>query len=90
VSSIGASVITAASIADGAITDAKFTVPAAAAGRPTGMLSMLRRVFEWRSNKRTRDRTTGNKILYDTDGTTALETQVQSTTSTVDQETQGA
>ncbi len=80
----------AMTLADGAITEAKITTPAQAAGRPTGALGMIRRLFEWSANKKTRDRSTGLKKVYGTDGTTVLETQTQSTTGTTDQETQGA
>jgi hypothetical protein len=82
--------ITTAAIADDAITDAKIAVPAEAAGRPSRVLAMLRRTWERMANKRTRDRGTGTKRLFGADGTTVLETQTQSTTSNVDQETQGA
>ncbi len=61
-----------------------------AAGRPTTVPGMIRRLFEWTANKKTRDRSTGLKKVYGTDGTTVLETQTQSTTGTTDQETQGA
>jgi hypothetical protein len=76
------------SIQSGAITDASFTVPSESAGRPSGMLSMIRRIFEWGSNARTRDRSTGNVVLSKVAGG-ALETQVQSTSGTVDSFTQG-
>lgn len=68
----------------------QLALPAQAAGRPTTLTGMIRRVFEWAANKKTRDRATGLKKVYGTDGTTVLETQTQSTTSGVDQETQGA
>ncbi len=66
------------------------TAPAQTAGRPTKILGMLRRVFEWTANKKTRNRTTGDKIVYGVDGTTVLETQTQSTSGVTDQETKGA
>ncbi len=75
---------------NGAITEASISTPAEAAGRPAGILGMMRRLFEWSANKKTRDRTTGQKKVYGADGSTVLETQVQSTGGTVDQETQGA
>jgi hypothetical protein len=78
------------SLAAGVVTDAAFTAPAEAAGRPTGVLAKMRRAWEWLTNKSTRDRSTGLHKLYGADGTTVLETRTQSTTGTVDQETQGA
>ena len=78
---------------DNAITDAKISVPAETAGRPTRLLAMLRRVWEWTANRKTRDRDTGNKVVYGADDVTVLETQVQSTSSVggdiVDQESRG-
>ena len=68
----------------------QFHTPAEAAGRPGDLAAMMRRVFEWTSNRKTRSRATGAKVVYGTDGTTALETQTQSTAASVDQETQGA
>jgi hypothetical protein len=72
--------LTTAGIADDAITDAKIAVPAEAAGRPSRILAMLRRVYEWMSpaSKKTRNRTTGVVTLYAADGTTVLEQQTQS------------
>lgn len=78
------------SLADGAITEAKIATPAEAAGRPTGVLGMLRRVFEWAANRRTRDRATGDVTLYGADDATEIETQTQSTASDVDTQTRGA
>lgn len=65
------------------------TAPAEAAGRPTSLVGMLRRVFEWTSNKKTRDRSTGEKLVYGDDGSTELETQTQSTSGTTDTESEG-
>jgi hypothetical protein len=77
-------------LADGAITEAKITVPAEAAGRPTGLLAMVRRAFEWVANKRTRDRSTGAVLLHNAADDGTLETQTQSTSGTVDTQTKGA
>jgi len=78
----------------GAITDAAITFPAEAAGRPTTFLAAVRRVWEWTTNRRVRNRTSGDKVLYGADNVTVLETQTQSTTvvgpDTVDAETKGA
>jgi hypothetical protein len=65
------------------------TVPAEAAGRPTGLVSMIRRIFEWHANKRTRDRSTGAVLLRNAADNGTLETQNQSTAGTVDTQTQG-
>lgn len=82
--------ITTASIADGAITDAKITVPAEAAGRPTGILAMMRRGWEWLTNERDRDRSTGVVTLKNAAGNGTLETQTQSSSGTVDTISKGA
>lgn len=74
-------------LVDGAITEAKFTLPAEAAGRPTGFMGMLRRLFEWKGNKRVRNRATGAVRLYGADDATVLETQTQSTTGSSGSET---
>lgn len=76
-------------LADGSVTDDKFAVVAEAAGRPTKPLGMMRRVFEWATNKRTRDRDTGNVVLRNSADDGTLETQVQSTTGNVDTQTKG-
>jgi hypothetical protein len=82
--------ITADKIASNAITDAKIAVPAEAAGLPTGILGMIRRVWEKLTNKEDRDRTTGEHQLYGADNVTVLETRTQSTTGTVDEITKGS
>jgi hypothetical protein len=69
---------------DGAITDAKITAPGEVSGRPTTILAMVRRIFEWMSNKRTRDRDTGTLLLRNTADNGTLETQTQSTVTTTD------
>ncbi len=74
---------------DGAIIEATITAPVEAAGRPTGILGMIRRLFEWTSNKRTRDRSSGTVLLRDATDATTLETQTQSTTGTIDTQTKG-
>lgn len=72
------------------ITDAAFAVPAQSAGRPTTILGMLRRLWEWSCNKRSRDRSSGAVTLRNSSDTSDLETQTQSTTESVDSQTQGA
>lgn len=82
--------IAVSSLGAGVITEASIATPVEATGRPTGMLGMMRRLYERWSNKRTRNRTTGAKVLYGANGTTVLETSTQSTSGVTDQETQGA
>lgn len=73
---------------------ASIATPAEAAGRPTTLLGMLRRLFEWRGNKRIRDRATGVVQLRNAADDGDLETATQSTTGTtpneVDTQTQGS
>lgn len=76
-------------ILDGAITDATIVTPTESSGRPTTLLAMLRRLFEWTSNKRTRDRNTGTVLLRNSADSGTLETQTQSTSSSVDSQTKG-
>jgi hypothetical protein len=90
IGSVATNGITATSIANDAITDAKIAVPAEAAGLPTGILGMIRRLFEKAINRRTRNRLTGAYTLYGADNTTAIETSTQSTATSVDQITKGA
>lgn len=66
------------------------TTPAEATGRPATTLGMIRRLFEWAANKRSRDRTTGDVVLFGADNTTTLETQTQSTSGDVDTQSKGA
>lgn len=77
-------------LADGAITDDKIAVPAEAAGRPTTMLAMLRRAWEWSTNKKTRDRSTGIVSLRNHADDGNLEQRTQSTTGTTDSMTEGS
>jgi hypothetical protein len=88
-----AAVGSAMTLADGAITEAKISTPAEAAGRPTGILGMVRRIFEWRTNKRVRTRSTGALELRNEADDATLETQTQSTAggvgSEVDTQTKG-
>ncbi len=81
--------ITTTSIADGALTDAKITFPAESAGRPTTFLAAMRRLWEWTVNKRTRDRSTGTVLLRNAADAATLETQTQSTATTIDTQTKG-
>lgn len=76
-------------VANGAITDASIAFPAESAGRPSTFLAAMRRVWEWVGNQRQRDRSTGNVTLNNAANNAVLETQVQSTSGTVDTETQG-
>lgn len=73
---------------------AALVTPAEAAGRPSTLEGMMRRVFEKLCNKKTRNRATGVVTLFGADGVTALESQTQSSATvgsvTTDQETQGA
>ncbi len=76
-------------LVDGAIAEAKVTTPAETAGRPSGLLAMMRRVFEWHSNKRTRDRSNGLVKLMNDGASDQLEEQIQHTASSTDSQTQG-
>ncbi len=75
-------------LTDGAITEATFATPAEVVGRPTGILAMIRRLFERTGNKRKRTRSSGLTQLYGADNTTLLESNTQSTTDGVDQITE--
>lgn len=70
--------ITSAVINDGALTDAKFTFPGEASGRPTTFLASMRRVFEWMCNKRNRDRSSGIMTVRNAADSADLEAQTQS------------
>lgn len=74
-----AAVGSAMTLADGAITDAKFTIATDAAGRATGVVSMIRRLHQKWFNRSTRDRSTGIVTMYGDDDATALGTHTQST-----------
>ncbi len=87
---VPAAVGSAMTLAGGSISDATFSAPAEAAGRPTGILGMVRRIWEWQVNKRTRDRSAGTVSLRNASDTGTLETQVQSTSGTTDTQTQGS
>lgn len=63
--------------------------PAETAGRPTALTGMMRRLFEGRHNKRTRDRLTGVLAVRNAADTGDLETQTQSTVGTTDTQTAG-
>lgn len=86
VGSIASGGITSASLADGAITDAKITFPAESSGRPTTFLAAMRRVWEWTVNKRIRSRATGAVTLRNAADSADLETQTQSTIGAVGSE----
>lgn len=86
---LAAGSITSSVIADDAITDAKIAVPTETSGRPTRLLAMMRRAWEWVANKRTRDRDTGTVLLRNAADDATLETQTQSTASNVDTQTKG-
>ncbi len=64
-------------------------LPAEVAGRPSGLMGMLRRIFEWGSNYQDRDRATGAVRLRNHGNTATLQTQTQSTSGTVDSQTEG-
>jgi hypothetical protein len=85
-----ASVSAGVTLADGAITDAKIAFPAEAAGRPSTFLAACRRLWEWATNKRDRNRSTGVVTLYGANDTTPLETQTQSTVGSTDSQSKGA
>lgn len=89
-----AAVGSAMTLADGAITEAKISTPAEASGRPTGILAMIRRLFEGRHNKRTRNRTTGVVAIRNAADDGNLESATQSSgtvgSDTVDSISQGA
>jgi hypothetical protein len=70
--------------------NAHLATPAEAAGRPTELNAMLRRVFERTANKRTRNRTTGAYALRNAADSANLETAAQSTASDVDTQTAGS
>lgn len=74
-------------LADGAITDAKFTMPAEAAGQPSGALATIRRIGERLGNKVVRDRDDGTVLLRNAADSGNLETRTQSTDGTVDTQT---
>jgi hypothetical protein len=87
VATVAPGAITADSIASDAITEAKIATPAEAAGNPTGVLGMVRRVWEWRERKRTRDRATGVVSLRNAADSGDLVTATQSTAGDVDTQT---
>lgn len=89
VGAMAVNTLTTAAIADGAITEAKIATPTETAGRPTGILGMIRRLFEWMANKRTRNRTSGDVVLRNAADSATLETQTQSTSGDVDTQTKG-
>ena len=73
------------------ITDAAIAVPVETAGRPSRILAMIRRLWEWQTNKRTRDQGTGVVDLLATQpSATILETQTQATVGDVDSFTEGS
>lgn len=71
-------------LADGAITEAKISTPSESAGIPTGILAMIRRIFERGTNKQTRDRSTGTFSLRNAADAADLETATQSTSGSTD------
>ena len=73
VNALASNAITSSVIQDGAITDAKFTVPTVAAGLPTGILGMIQSLFRRAFKKTTYDGT--NLKTYANDGTTVLTTE---------------
>jgi hypothetical protein len=79
-----AAVGSAMTLADGSIKETTIATPAEATGQPTGILGMIRRLFERSANKRDRNSSTGAYTLYGADNATAIETAVQSTTGSID------
>lgn len=71
-------------IATGGITEASIATPAESATQPTGILGMIRRLWEKSSLKRTRNRTTGAMALRNAADSSDLETAQQSTSGTTD------
>lgn len=88
--SLTAGAITSTTFAAGAITETTVATPAETAGRPTTLLGMMRRLFEGRHNKRTRNRTTGVLTLRNAADSATLETATQSTVGSTDTQTAGA
>jgi hypothetical protein len=84
--------VTVGALNDGVITDAKFTMPAEANGRPSTFMAIVRRLLELMpgGNKRNRDRSTGAVTLRNAADTGNLQTWTQSTDGTVDTESKGA
>jgi hypothetical protein len=86
----GTAVVPVGTLNNGAITDAKISLPAEAAGLATGILGMIRRVWESVTNKRDRNVVTGVERLYGADNTTVIQTRTQSTASDLDQITKAS
>ncbi len=84
------SVTTVNGLAAGVITEASIATPAEVSGRPTGILGMMRRLFEGRHNKRTRNRTSGVVTIRNALDSGNLETATQSTAANTDTQTAGA
>lgn len=63
--------------------------PVEVAGRPSDLLGMIRRLFEGRHNKRTRNRTSGAMAIRDEADANDLEQATQSTAGAVDTITKG-
>lgn len=82
--------VTVSAFTAGAITDAAFSFPGESAGRPTTFMAAVRRVWEWMTNNKNRDRSTGVVSLRNASDTGNLEAQTQSTTGTTDSQSQGA
>lgn len=76
----------AMTLADGAITDAKITFPAETSGRATTFLAAMRRLWEWTTNKRIRNRATGAVTLRNAADSADLEEQTQITSGAVGSE----
>jgi hypothetical protein len=83
--------VTVGALNDGIITDAKFTMPAEANGRPSTFMAIVRRLLELMpgGNKRNRNRDTGDVELRNAADTGNLQTWQQSTDGTVDTESKG-
>lgn len=76
---LAAGAITNASIADGAITDAKIALPAEGTGQATGILAMMRWLYNRFFSKHDYDKVAGTLKTHQSDGTTLQTTQTVTT-----------
>jgi hypothetical protein len=72
---LAAGALSTAAIADGAITDAKITLPADGTGQATGILSMIRWLYARFFRRTVYDKNAGTIKTYQADGTTVRTTQ---------------
>lgn len=71
-------------------TTERVTLPAEETGPPSGLLQLIRRIYEGLHNKRIRNRSTGNYQIRNEADSADLVTATQSTTGTVDTQTADA